>query len=104
LAGEGGREGCLLTACNQHAGKASADTLQKDCMACAIPSRLSAVASVAANNSRIEKNADNMVWIAGGKFDMGSDDYCMRYKSGSRGKGEITSASDNLGFRCVKNK
>ncbi|GEO07454.1 hypothetical protein AAE02nite_51180 [Adhaeribacter aerolatus] len=39
----------------------------------------------------------------GGSF-LCSDQYCVRYKPGSRGKGEHTSASDNLGFRCVKNK
>ncbi|MCX6213078.1 formylglycine-generating enzyme family protein [Spirosoma sp.] len=37
----------------------------------------------------------------GGSF-LCSDQYCVRYKSGSRGKGEITSGSNNLGFRCVK--
>jgi formylglycine-generating enzyme len=39
----------------------------------------------------------------GGSF-LCSDQYCTRYKPGSRGKGEVTSASDNLGFRCVKDK
>jgi formylglycine-generating enzyme len=38
----------------------------------------------------------------GGSF-MCSDQYCNRYKAGSRGKGEISSASNNLGFRCVRN-
>ncbi len=37
----------------------------------------------------------------GGSF-MCSDQYCNRYRAGSRGKGETTSASNNLGFRCVK--
>ena len=37
----------------------------------------------------------------GGSF-LCSDQYCIRYKTGSRGKGEIRSASNNLGFRCVK--
>jgi len=37
----------------------------------------------------------------GGSF-LCSDQYCIRYKSGSRGKGEVTSGSNNLGFRCVK--
>ncbi|PSR57348.1 sulfatase-modifying factor protein [Adhaeribacter arboris] len=37
----------------------------------------------------------------GGSF-LCSDQYCIRYKAGSRGKGEVTSSSDNLGFRCVK--
>lgn len=37
----------------------------------------------------------------GGSF-LCSDEYCIRYRPGSRGKGEISSASDNLGFRCVK--
>lgn len=37
----------------------------------------------------------------GGSF-LCSDQYCIRYKTGSRGKGEVTSGSNNLGFRCVK--
>ena len=36
----------------------------------------------------------------GGSF-LCSDSYCIRYKAGSRGKGEVTSGSNNLGFRCV---
>lgn len=39
----------------------------------------------------------------GGSF-LCSDQYCIRYRPGSRGKGEVKSASDNLGFRCVSNK
>jgi formylglycine-generating enzyme required for sulfatase activity len=39
----------------------------------------------------------------GGSF-LCSDQYCNRYRAGSRGKGEVTSASNNLGFRCVKDK
>lgn len=39
----------------------------------------------------------------GGSF-MCSDQYCIRYKFGSRGKGEVNSSSNNLGFRCVKSK
>lgn len=38
----------------------------------------------------------------GGSF-ICSDQYCVRYKAGSRGKGETSSAGNNLGFRCVKN-
>lgn len=37
----------------------------------------------------------------GGSF-LCSDAYCNRYKAGSRGKGETGSASNNLGFRCVR--
>ncbi len=37
----------------------------------------------------------------GGSF-ICSDDYCIRYKAGSRGKGETSSAGNNLGFRCVR--
>ena len=37
----------------------------------------------------------------GGSF-LCSDEYCNRYRAGSRGKGEVNSASNNLGFRCVK--
>ncbi len=39
----------------------------------------------------------------GGSF-LCSDEYCIRYKAGSRGKGEVTSGSNNLGFRCVVSK
>lgn len=39
----------------------------------------------------------------GGSF-LCSDEYCIRYKAASRGKGEVTSGSNNLGFRCVKDK
>ena len=39
----------------------------------------------------------------GGSF-LCSDQYCVRYVAGSRGKGETTSASNNLGFRCVRDK
>jgi len=37
----------------------------------------------------------------GGSF-ICSDQYCIRYKKGSRGKGEVSSGASNLGFRCVK--
>lgn len=37
----------------------------------------------------------------GGSF-LCSDHYCVRYKAGSRGKGEVQSAANNLGFRCAK--
>jgi sulfatase modifying factor 1 len=33
-----------------------------------------------------------------------SEQYCIRYIAGSRGKGETSSACSHLGFRCVKNK
>lgn len=39
----------------------------------------------------------------GGSF-LCSDQYCVRYKPGSRGNGEPTSGANNLGFRCVKDK
>ena len=31
-----------------------------------------------------------------------TDQYCTRYMVGTRGKGEVRSGSDHLGFRCVK--
>jgi formylglycine-generating enzyme required for sulfatase activity len=37
----------------------------------------------------------------GGSF-LCSDQYCVRYLVGSRGKGAIDSGSSNVGFRCVK--
>jgi formylglycine-generating enzyme required for sulfatase activity len=36
----------------------------------------------------------------GGSF-LCSDQYCTRYMVGTRGKGEVSSASNHLGFRCV---
>ncbi len=39
----------------------------------------------------------------GGSF-LCNDQYCERYIAGSRGKGEISSASNNLGFRCVSDE
>ena len=37
----------------------------------------------------------------GGSF-LCVDSYCERYKAGGRGKGEINSTTNNVGFRCVK--
>jgi len=37
----------------------------------------------------------------GGSF-LCTDQYCTRYMVGTRGKGEVTTASNHLGFRCVK--
>ena len=39
----------------------------------------------------------------GGSF-LCTDKYCTRYMVGSRGKGEVRSASNHLGFRCVKDR
>ena len=39
----------------------------------------------------------------GGSF-LCSDEYCIRYKAGSRGNGEPGSASNNLGFRLVRSE
>jgi formylglycine-generating enzyme required for sulfatase activity len=37
----------------------------------------------------------------GGSF-LCTDQYCTRYMVGTRGKGEVTTAANHLGFRCVK--
>lgn len=37
----------------------------------------------------------------GGSF-LCSDQYCTRYMIGTRGKGEVNTAANHLGFRCVK--
>lgn len=37
----------------------------------------------------------------GGSF-LCNDQYCERYKAGARGKGEINSPTNHIGFRCVK--
>ena len=39
----------------------------------------------------------------GGSF-LCSSEYCVRYRVAGRGKGEVTSASSNVGFRCVKSQ
>jgi formylglycine-generating enzyme required for sulfatase activity len=31
-----------------------------------------------------------------------SEQYCARYLVGTRGKGEVSSATNHIGFRCVK--
>jgi sulfatase modifying factor 1 len=39
----------------------------------------------------------------GGSF-LCSEEYCSRFVAGSRAAGEVNSASNNLGFRCVKDQ
>jgi sulfatase modifying factor 1 len=39
----------------------------------------------------------------GGSF-LCTDKYCTRYMIGSRGKGEVSTGSNHLGFRCVKDR
>lgn len=39
----------------------------------------------------------------GGSF-LCNERYCVRYVAGSRGKGEVSSGSNNLGFRCVSDE
>ena len=56
----------------------------------------------AASNDPEEPGVEKHVQ-RGGSF-LCSDQYCIRYVAGSRGKGETTSACNHLGFRCVKDK
>jgi sulfatase modifying factor 1 len=37
----------------------------------------------------------------GGSF-LCTDQYCSRYVVGTRGKGEVSTGTNHLGFRCVK--
>jgi formylglycine-generating enzyme required for sulfatase activity len=37
----------------------------------------------------------------GGSF-LCTDQYCSRYRVGTRGKGEVSTGTNHLGFRCVK--
>ena len=39
----------------------------------------------------------------GGSF-LCSEQYCSRFMAGSRGNGEVNSATNNLGFRCVRDE
>jgi len=41
--------------------------------------------------------------MRGGSF-LCTDQYCSRYSVGTRGKGEVSSGANHLGFRCVKDK
>ncbi len=41
--------------------------------------------------------------IRGGSF-LCTDQYCSRYIVGTRGKGEVSSGANHLGFRCAKDK
>jgi hypothetical protein len=43
---------------------------------------------------------NNLVIIR--SFLLCTDQYCTRYMVGTRGKGEVRTASNHLGFRCVK--
>ena len=38
----------------------------------------------------------------GGSF-LCAENYCQRYVAGSRGKGEVNSSANHIGFRCVMN-
>jgi formylglycine-generating enzyme len=38
---------------------------------------------------------------SGGSF-LCNDQYCSRYIVGTRGKGEVNTGTNHLGFRCVK--
>jgi formylglycine-generating enzyme required for sulfatase activity len=37
----------------------------------------------------------------GGSF-LCTDQYCTRYMAGTRGKGEVSTASNHVGFRCAR--
>jgi formylglycine-generating enzyme len=37
----------------------------------------------------------------GGSF-LGNDHFCSRYMVGTRGRGEVNTATNHLGFRCVR--
>ena len=40
--------------------------------------------------------------VRGGSF-LCTDQYCTRYRIGTRGRGEISSGANHTGFRCVQN-
>ena len=47
-----------------------------------------------------ERNVNKRV-MRGGSF-LCTDQYCSRYMVGTRGKGEVSTGTNHLGFRCVK--
>jgi formylglycine-generating enzyme required for sulfatase activity len=50
----------------------------------------------------MEPNAKKKVQ-KGGSF-LCAENYCARYQVGARHSGEIESAADHIGFRCVKDR
>ncbi len=48
------------------------------------------------------QNKNEILMVQRGGSFLCTDSYCKRYKAGSRGKGEINSSANNVGFRCVK--
>jgi len=70
-------------------------------------SRLAAAAAIARNPRGPEGSFDPMEPTEkkrvqrGGSF-LCTDQYCTRYMVGTRGRGEVNTGSNHLGFRCVK--
>ena len=51
----------------------------------------------------IRRKMPSCLWLvkpSGGSF-LCTDLYCTRYMIGTRGKGEVRTASNHVGFRCV---
>lgn len=70
--------------------------------------RLAALGGIARNPQGPESSFDPMEPTEkkrvhrGGSF-LCTDQYCTRYMMGTRGRGEIRTASNHVGFRCVRN-
>jgi formylglycine-generating enzyme required for sulfatase activity len=52
-------------------------------------------------SERVERDRKRKRVHRGGSF-LCTDQYCTRYMVGSRGKGEVSTGDNHLGFRCVK--
>src|SRR4029077_14972027 len=55
---------------------------------------------VITGEQREEDHAARRIGHRGGSF-LCSDQYCSRYTVGTRGKGEVNTGTNHLGFRCV---
>ena len=70
--------------------------------------RLAALGGIARNPQGPESSFDPMEPTEkkrvhrGGSF-LCTDQYCTRYMMGTRGRGEVRTASNHVGFRCVRN-
>ena len=49
-----------------------------------------------------ESRPEGMIWTHRGGSFLCNDQYCSRYIVGTRGKGEVNTGTNHLGFRCVK--
>jgi len=58
--------------------------------------------SVPLDHSIVER--DGMLFIKGGRFIMGAENFCSNYRVAARSHATPDSGMNNLGFRCVRDE